>query len=192
MQAIRIRIFANILIVFCLILLLGCNKTAATSANDTLLKQEPVQSEFVADYDIAMTVRSIVDAISVGEPLDAAEYNYEGVLTDGRGTPLYTDIQGSPGEWEIDVTSESSVRIRNVYLGDLMPEYLSDYITESLQLDSANEIDLNEDEDDDETSLKEYDFGGGNIRFETRTAYAPNGLEGPLVSIILSSSDSKE
>ena len=79
MQAIRIRIFANILIVFCLILLLGCNKTAATSANDTLLKQEPMQSEFVADYDIAMTVRSIVDAISVGEPLDAAEYNYEGV-----------------------------------------------------------------------------------------------------------------
>ena len=192
MQSIKKKGVRVGLIAIILVLLHSCNMKHNSLSVDSLSQKDTVPSDFIADYDIAMTVRSIVDAISVGEPLDTAEYNYEGVLTDGQGTPLYTDIQGSPGEWEIDVTGKSSIRIRNVYLGDLMPEYLSEYITESLQLDTADEIDTDEYADDEETSLAVYDFGSGNIRFETRKAYAPNGLEGPLVSIILSGSDSKK
>lgn len=185
------RIGYKTLLLILAILLVECSESQKTTQTDSVTTTDTLQSEYVADYDIAMTVRSIVDAISLGEPLDTAEYNYEGVLTDGRGTPLYTDIQGSPGEWQIDVTSEHSARITNIYLGDLMPEYLSDYITESLSLDSANEVQSNEYVNDKDTSLEVYDFGSGNIRFETRTAYAPNGLEGPLMSIVLSSNDKK-
>ncbi len=58
---------------------------------------------FHADNDIAMTVRSLADAIKVGEPLDSTEYDFNGVLTDGQGAPLYTDVQGSPGTWIVDV-----------------------------------------------------------------------------------------
>ncbi len=185
------RIGYKTLLLILAILLVECSESQKTTQTDSVTTTDTLQSEYVADYDIAMTVRSIVDAISLGEPLDTAEYNYEGVLTDGRGTPLYTDIQGSPGEWQIDVTSEHSARITNIYLGDLMPEYLSDYITESLSLDSANEVQSDEYVNDKDTSLEVYDFGSGNIRFETRTAYAPNGLEGPLMSIVLSSNDKK-
>ena len=185
------RIGYKTLLLILAILLVECSESQKTTQTDSVTTTDTLQSEYVADYDIAMTIRSIVDAISLGEPLDTAEYNYEGVLTDGRGTPLYTDIQGSPGEWQIDVTSEHSARITNIYLGDLMPEYLSDYITESLSLDSANEVQSDEYINDKDTSLEVYDFGSGNIRFETRTAYAPNGLEGPLMSIVLSSNDKK-
>lgn len=185
------RIGYKTLLLILAILLVECSESQKTTQTDSVTTTDTLQSEYVADYDIAMTVRSIVDAISLGEPLDTAEYNYEGVLTDGRGTPLYTDIQGSPGEWQIDVTSEHSARITNIYLGDLMPEYLSDYITESLSLDSTNEVQSDEYVNDKDTSLEVYDFGSGNIRFETRTAYAPNGLEGPLMSIVLSSNDKK-
>lgn len=151
--------------------------------SDTL--QVPIQEEYVAENDIAMTVRSIVDAISVGEPLDTAEYNYSGVLTDGEGTPLYTDIQGNPGEWEVDVTTDKSVRIHNLYLGDLLPEQLTDYLMTALNIDDSDLKDS--DEYDDETMLQIYNFDSGSIRFETRNAFAPNGLEGPLMSIIICS-----
>lgn len=164
---------------------MSCNKTGDKSTGDSAATTESVQEEFIADYDIAMTVRSIADAINLGEPLDTAEYNFEGVLTDGQGTPLYTDIQGSPGEWEVDVTGDKSVRIRNIYLGDLLPENLTDYLTGTLQLDVDDEVKTDEYHDDEETSLEVYDFGGGDIRFETRMAFAPNGLEGPLMSIVL-------
>lgn len=183
------------ILLFCISTILFVECTSAGSKestpSDSSSAKEIAYSEYVADYDIAMTIRSIVDAISIGEPLDTAEYNYTGVLTDGRGTPLYTDIQGSPGEWQIDVMNESSVRIHNVYLGDLMPQYLSDYITESLQLDSANQVETDEYAYDDDTYVELYDFGSGDIRIETRTAYASNGLEGPLMSIVLTSNKKK-
>ena len=147
--------------------------------------------EYVAENDIAMTVRSIVDAINVGEPLDTAEYNFNGILTDGEGVPLYTDIQGNPGEWEVDVTSNNSVRIHNLYLGDLLPKDLMEYLASALSLNEHDIRKSNEYDDDDETYLEVYDFGSGCIRFETREAYAPNGLEGPLVSIIITNCATK-
>jgi len=139
-----------------------------------------------ADNDIAMTVRSIVDAIKVDEPLDTTDYNFEGVLTDGQGHPLYTDIQGAPGLWEVDVLSPTSAVVRNIYLGDLLPDDLRSYLAQSLQLSDQDVINTSEFDDDDQTSVEIFDLEGGFLRFETRAAVAPNGLEGPYVSIIAS------
>lgn len=157
------------------------HKSTADSDSDTT---SFITDEYHADNDIAMIVRSITDAIRVGEPLDTLDYNFEGVLTDGEGRPLYTDIQGSPGEWQVDVISPTIAVVRNIYLGDLLPDYLQSYIAGSLDLNDSNLIETTEFDDDDDTSLVVYDLDGGYLRIETRAAVAPNGLEGPLMSII--------
>ncbi len=131
-----------------------------------------------------MTVRSITDALRVGEPLDTLDYNFEGILTDGEGHPLYTDIQGTPGSWDVDVISPTTAVIRNVYLGDLLPDDLESYLASSLNLSPENIIETEEFDDDEETQLVVYDIDGVYLRIETRAAVAPNGLEGPLMSII--------
>lgn len=144
-----------------------------------------ISEDYHADNDIAMTVRSIVDALNVGEPLDTLDYNFEGVLTDGEGHPLYTDIQGSPGLWEVDVINPSSAVIRNVYLGDLLPDDLESYLVASLSLNPSDLIESEEYDDDEETQLVVYDLKRLELRIETRAAVAPNGLEGPLITIRL-------
>lgn len=169
--------------IICLLLVFtGCSGSQKqTEIADTLPR---IVDEYHADNDIAMTLRSITDAIRVGEPLDTLDYNFEGVLTDGEGRPLYTDIQGSPGEWIVDVISPTSAVLRNVYLGDLLPDYLETYIAGSLNLSDSNIVETTEFDDDDDTSLVVYDLDGGFLRIETRSAVAANGLEGPLMSII--------
>lgn len=153
-------------------------------------EEKPVAEYFHADNDIAMTVRSLADALRVGEPLDSAEYDFEGILTDGQGTPLYTDVQGAPGQWVIDVLDEGNVMIRNLYLGDLLPDDLEAYLLQALETtDSARmEVTPHEAVDDDETEIKAYDLEGAYLRFEVRAGMAQNGIEGPLLSIIMSSS----
>lgn len=143
---------------------------------------------FHADNDIAMTVRSIADAIKEGEPLDSAEYDFEGVLTDGQGTPLYTDVQGSPGLWQVDVLDHNNVMIRNLYLGDLLPIDLRTYLLQSLRIDDTNRLDytVHDAVDDDETEIAIYHSNGVYLRFEVRAGIAPNGLEGPQMSIVMS------
>ena len=126
----------------------------------------------------------ITDALRVGEPLDTLDYNFEGILTDGEGHPLYTDIQGTPGSWDVDVISPTTAVIRNVYLGDLLPDDLESYLASSLNLSPENIIETEEFDDDEETQLVVYDIDGVYLRIETRAAVAPNGLEGPLMSII--------
>ena len=140
---------------------------------------------FHADADIAMTVRSLADALKVGEPLDSTDYDYEGILTDGQGRPIYTDVQGNPGEWSVDVLTDSSAVIRNVHLGDLLPDDLEEYVVANLGLGKADIVESTEYDDDDETELDVYDFGGGLIRFEKRKAHAPNGTDAVFVSIVL-------
>ena len=172
---------------FATVMSTGCSHSdrKAPADSDTAVVAYRMVDEYVAENDIAMPVRSIVDAISVGESLDTAEYNYNGILTDGEGVPLYTDIQGNPGEWEVDVLSDNSVRIHNLYLGDLLPKDLMEYLTTALSLSESNLCASDEYEDDDETYLEVYNFGSGLIRFETREAYDPNGLEGPRMSIVI-------
>lgn len=149
--------------------------------------------DYHADNDIAMTVRSIADAIRVGEPLDSTEYDFTGILTDGQGTPLYTDVQGSPGVWVVDIIDKKNASIRNLYLGDLLPGDLEAYLLQTLQISDSATYDYESDDAmlHDDTDVKVYDFNGGYLRFETRAGIAPNGLEGPLLTIILSANAPK-
>lgn len=164
----------------------GCHKPPLPSSSDTVSVSE--NDEFHADNDIAMTILSLADAIKVGEPLDSTQYDFEGVLTDGQGSPLYTDVQGSPGLWQVDVVDNHSAVIRNIFLGDLLPTDLQSYLLLSLGLNDDNRMSFSSEDADnnDETEIMVYDFGGGYLRFEVRAGIAPNGLEGPLLSIILS------
>lgn len=172
-----------------LMIITGCtgnpDKDKSGSDTEKMIEEEDY---YHADDDIAMTIRSIADAISVGEPLDSIDYNYEGVLTDGQGRPLYTDIQGSPGKWDIDVLSPTSVVIRNLAIGDLLPDDLMHYLAHSLDLTDANILEVEESvlDNDDMAERVVYDFGGGYLRFDTRGATAMNGLEGPLMTITAS------
>lgn len=166
-----------------------CGSNQQKGTDTTEAAQAIPEENFHADYDIAMAVRSLVDAIKVGEPLDSTDYDYTGVLTDGQGSPLYTDIQGSPGVWKIDVITPLSASIKNLYIGDLLADDLQIYILDSLEInqDSRKELEDDPGENDDETDIFLYDFEGGTIQFEIRAATAPNGLEGPLVTILLTS-----
>ncbi len=151
-------------------------------------KPEPVEIEFHADNDIAMATRSIADAIGLGEPLDSTQYDFEGVLTDGLGTPLYTDIQGAPGKWQIEVLNPKMATIRNVNIGDLLPDYLENYLASELNLDTnaaLEELGREEGADDDDLDVKIYNIDNGTLRIETRQAAAANGVEGPLMRITL-------
>ena len=152
-------------------------------------KTEPVEIEFHADNDIAMATRSIADAIGMGEPLDSTQYDFEGVLTDGLGTPLYTDVQGAPGLWQIEVLTPKMATIRNVNIGDLLPDQLENYIATELNLNATvalEELGREESAEDDELNVKIYNIDNGTLRIETRQASAANGVEGPLMRITLS------
>lgn len=141
-----------------------------------------------ADNDIAMLIKSMVDAIRVGENLDSLRYTYQSVLTDGQGQPLYTDVEDSPGLWSVKVVSSDNVIISNVYLGDLIPEHLQSYLLESLSLDSTALI-KDRPWSELESKLMVYDFKGGYIAFDTGFAKAKNGKEGTLMHIILSAKE---
>lgn len=141
--------------------------------------------EYHADNDIAMTIRSVSDAFEVGEPLYDKGYRFEGVLTDGAGLPLYTDIMGSPGQWSVEVISPNELRIHNLYLGDLLPENLRQYLEQSLNLDEPVRRGIVRDAEDNEIEISEYMIPGGIMHIETHEAKTPNGITGPLVSISL-------
>lgn len=182
-QALRPTLTMNVLLiatVICIVTFMaGCGRKGDSSSNRN------AETEYHADNDIAMVVRSLADAVSVGEPLDSADYDYDGVLTDGQGTPLYTDMQGSPGQWEVNVINPSKAVIRNLYLGDLLPGDLESYITQTLNLGDSDYVETDEFDSDDESDLSLYNIPGGELRFEVRAGIAPNGLEGPLMSIVV-------
>ncbi|MDE7181221.1 MAG: hypothetical protein K2N88_08515 [Muribaculaceae bacterium] len=163
--------------------LIACNKAGNSGipAADTASEIQP--EDFHADNDIAMTVRSIVDALRVGEPLDTLDYNFNGVLTDGIGRPLYTTMQGRPGTWDIDVLSPDMIVIRNEDIGDLLPDDLENYLMESLELTAADLIDSLEYHGPEGAETSVYDFDGGFLRIDTRTEATASGLEGALVRI---------
>lgn len=182
------RFSATVLVGYCL--LTGCSAQSESHHDSDSVAAAASEENFSADNDIAMTVSSIADAINVGEPLDTAEYNFEGVLTDGYGTPLYTDIQGAPGEWEVSVVSHDEARIRNIYVGDLLPDSLMSYILHSLSIPEDRMIYTDRPEEgpgyeEGDTEETVYDLGNGELCFLTKLATAPGGQEGPLMSITL-------
>lgn len=165
-----------------LIVLAGCSGGATNGTTDST--NVPHDNDDHADNDIAMTIRSIMDAMSVDQPLDSAEYNFQGILTDGSGRPLYTDIQGAPGQWSVEVLSPTRARLKNLYLGDLVPEELTQYLMTSLEVpDSLLITEYDPAHHDSQTSI--YDFGPGQLIMESLTAKTESGHSGPLVSILL-------
>ena len=165
-----------------LLILSACGPKREKHA-DTAADSAAAQEEFHADNDIAMTVRSIADAIRVGEPLDSAGYSFSGILTDGQGRPLYTDTRGCPGEWSVEVVSDGHALIRNLSLGDLLADDLKNYVTQSLNLSGGDAV---KSEDPGRgAEVSEYEFEGGLLRIETRKDTAPGGFEGSMVSITL-------
>lgn len=145
--------------------------------------QEPV--EFHADNDIAMNVRSIIDAINVGQPLVDEDYDFTGILTDGNGRPLYTDVQGAPGQWEIKVLTDQSAVVQNLYLGDLLPDELVQYLLDVLKIDEKPLISADDEVSGRDNNLQIFQTGMTDLIIERQTAKAPNGSVGPLIKIIL-------
>lgn len=171
---------------FCISLFLTTMTCACNSSGKGKSNQDSTSiEEYHADNDIAMIAKSFADALVINEPLDTLENNFTGVLTDGEGHPLYTDIQGSPGIWNVNVTNPNTAVIRNVYLGDLLPGYLESYITTNLDLTEDDKIGTSVSDTTDNSQVTVYNLDGAYLRFEIRTALAPNGLEGPLLSIVL-------
>lgn len=141
---------------------------------------------FHAENDIAMVMRSLADALAVGERIDSADYSFEGILTDGQGMPLYTDVQGGPGEWVVEVLNDSTAAVHNLYVGDLLPGQLLAYLEDELPM-QVQDVEDTEADSDDDLERHFYYLGTGSVRFEVRSARASNGLEGPLVRIVVSS-----
>ncbi len=148
-----------------------------------------VPEPYQADYDIAMTVRSMAKAINEKEPLDSTDYNFSGVLTDGEGAPLFTDFNGFPGQWEVDVISPSQVSIRNVSPGDLFPgalmEYLSQMFNESAP-GEKQELQMVDAYDRGDERVECYQYGHTSMNVVTRPQTTPTGEVGPMLEITLS------
>lgn len=163
-----------------LIVLVSCgNRTVPSSAGPV----EPEENQFHADNDIAMVVCSLVDAVRVGERLDSADYDFRGILTDGQGTPLYTDIEGNPGEWQVQVVSDDEARISNLHLGDLLTEDLRNYIITALNLNSADLVTAYINPADEQEFIWLYDIGDVQVAFSETLVKTPSDLEGIIMSV---------
>ncbi|MDE6296587.1 MAG: hypothetical protein K2L89_01965 [Muribaculaceae bacterium] len=174
-----------------IILLSSCGKGSSSdngkdSLQDSVAKVNAAET-FHADNDIAMTLKSVIDALNQGEELDSIDYNYEGILTDGTGHPLYTDIQGTPGVWAISVENPETLVIKNIYLGDLLPDALKSYILQSLGLETDNIMEQSKFKNVDSSDSNVYHINGAYLIFKTDTAMTPAGQEGPLMSIVATS-----
>lgn len=143
----------------------------------------------VMTADIAMTARSLADALVVGEQLDSTDYDFEGILTDGQGTPLYTTMRGTPGKWVVEVTSPEGAAIRNTDLGDLLVEDLRVYLAGSLNMDDSDIVEAGPMETDEETHQVVYLKGELMMVMESRTETASNGTEAPWLSVLLRRND---
>lgn len=175
----------------------GCSSTDTSGGADSFISDsvaeqvQPVETvaeeQYKADFDIGMTISSVADAINVGEPLDSVEYNFDGVLTDAMGTPLFTDFSGFPGQWEVTVVNSRELRIRNKGTGDLFPDMLVDYLTASLAERNEGEIEKVDEYDEGDVRISEYTYGHTALRIETRPELLPTGEVGPRLEITLRS-----
>ncbi len=163
-----------------LIVMVACGNKTIPAGEESAL---PEESQFHADNDIAMTVCSLVDAVRVGESLDSIDYDFDGILTDGQGTPLYTDIEGNPGEWKVRVVSEGEACISNLYLGDLMTHDLRNYILNALNMNSADLATAYVNPADEQEFIWLYDLGDANVAFSETEVKTPSGLEGIIMKI---------
>lgn len=147
------------------------------------------ESVYHASNDIAMRVRSVASALNEGEAIDSVDYNFSGVLTDGMGAPLYTDFEGFPGQWEVDVISSKEVKIRNIGIGDLAPASLMEYVAGTINASSdtgeAPEMTIVESYDSGDAQIAVYQYGHTSVQVETRPEMLPTGEVGPQLEITL-------
>lgn len=170
----RIGCFTVVLTVAC-----SCGGNSANTENNS---GDEVVEVYHADNDIAMTLRSLVDAVRVGERLDSSVYDFDGILTDGQGTPLYTDVDSRPGQWSVSVIGSEEACVRNLYVGDLMAEDLRNYIIASLGLNDADLLTAYRNPDSEEELIYVYGIGDVRVSFSTSPAES-NGFEGWLMSV---------
>lgn len=167
-----------------LAILSSCSSEGNKTKNDS--DSVAASAEFHADNDIAMIVCSVADAICIGEPLDTLSYNFDGVLTDGQGRPIYANLHGVPGKWDIDAVSDTSLTIRNVDLGDLVSDDLESYIVTALDAVNPTPVDSLARTSDDGHSVRVYRFEGGRIRFEVHNVSTPSDETAAMMIISLS------
>jgi len=171
-------------------LIQACSHSSSTSGEDgeesvTIADTVPSELPFVADNDIGMTVRSMANTINIGDNLDSTDYNFEGVLTDGVGMPLFTDITGMPGKWEVEVVDSTQVRIRNLSPGDLQPHQLVEYLTQVLDPEEGNIV-LESETDEGEVHKVSYRYGKTEMCVSTRPQQIGNtGEVAPVMEITL-------
>lgn len=184
METKAISIFRLFLIIALTTAFTSCVGTGSRSSDSTDADTSSVYSG-QQDYDIAMTVRSIMDALTVSQPLDSTEYSYRGILTDGSGRPLYTDIQGAPGVWRVQILSPTSALIKNEYLGDLLPEDLISYLVANIGLSSSQYVTSGQAATDPDAHILVYDTADNEILFETLEGITPSGDTGPMINILI-------
>lgn len=160
----------------------SCARVGSNASDDSVAEEE---SRFHADNDIAMTVRSIVDAVRVGEPLVAQDYGFDGILTDGQGTPLYTDVDGDPGEWVVEVVNDSEATISNRKIGDLMYDDLRAYILAALDLNEADLVSTYYNPKNLDELIYHYDTEEIDVNFSTVPVTSASGIEGTLMTITI-------
>lgn len=166
----------------------GAEKKSGGSDTADSAKIPAKPEVFHVDTDIAMRVSSIVDALKQGERLDTTIYNFNGVLTDGAGAPIYTDVQGDPGKWEIRV-SDDVAELHNLYLGDFVPDFVRAYIADELGLTDEDIIKKGVVAGIGKEDVTYYRFDGGEIHFEVSKANTSDGKEGPLLTIYIMDSE---
>lgn len=154
----------GILAICLIVVMAGCGKNSEKKNVDS---DSIAAAEYHADHDIAMTAKSVADAIKVGERLFSEDYTYNGVLTDGVGKPIYTSVEERPGNWEVTVTSPKSVEISNAEPGDLVPSELRDYLLKSLNLNEENRVDKSSGNSGNAVEI--YDMQGCYLSVETFT-----------------------
>ncbi|MBD5201350.1 MAG: hypothetical protein HDS74_00455 [Bacteroidales bacterium] len=168
-----------------LMILASCSGKTTKPEADTDTDTIPVIEDiFHANNDIAMTVRSIMDAISQGEPLDTAVYNFEGVLTDGSGAALYINEAGSPGLWKVKVDS-TNAQIENIELGKFSPDNVRQYICGEVKLTEDSILRKGVVKGEGALEMTNYTFPGGEVHFESAKARTADGKEGPVLSILI-------
>ena len=158
--------------------LASCGHTGQNSATDTQTAQTET---FHADTDVAMVIRSVADAIRVGENLYADNYNYTGVLTDGTGRPLYSDLNGLPGIWRVEVADSTHVTVSNTSVGDLAASDLATYVSDALG-SGTNPPERRLDVSGHTVDLYHYDWG--DMAYEVRND-TTGGIVGNMVTITL-------
>lgn len=160
----------------CLALTASCGRGDRHAHDSKAREAKP----FHADNDIGMTVRSLTDALRVGEPFDSSAYDFTGILTDGVGAPLYIDSMSNPGTWRVRIAAPTRAEITNLHGGDLVGNDLVGYLSYCLDLKRERMVSHHR---NDRSEERVYRTDHGYITFE---GMGDEGLDGCRIVISIS------